>query len=70
MKQLTDSNIKEFLENGLLYVWREFEKSANLRSLQISEIDAFCEKCKQSRPFQAFRSKGGGPGSWRDRSNI
>ena len=61
MKQLTDSNIKEFLENGLLYVWQEFEKPANLIDLQIGEIDAFCEKCEQSRPFQAFRSTSGGP---------
>ena len=63
MKQLTDSNIKEFLENGLLYVWQEFEKPANLIDLQIHlqihEIDAFCEKCKQSRPFQDLRPKGG-----------
>ena len=62
MKQLTDSDIKEFLENVPLYVWREFEKSANLRSLQISEIDAFCEECKQSRPFQDLGPKGGGTG--------
>ena len=62
MKQLTDSNIKEFLENVPLYVWREFNKPANLLNLQISEIDAFCEKCEQSRPFQDFRATGGGPG--------
>ena len=61
MKQLTDSDIKEFLENIPLYVWREFEKPANLIDLQIREIDAFCEKCEQSRPFQSFRSTGGGP---------
>ena len=58
MKQLTDSDIKEFLENVPLYVWQEFEKPANLIDLQICEIDAFCEKCEQSRPFQAFRSSG------------
>lgn len=62
MKQLTDFNIKEFLENVPLYVWREFEKPANLGNLRISEIDAFCEKCDQSRPFQDFRPTGGGPG--------
>ncbi len=61
MKQLTDSNIKEFLENDPLYVWQEFEKPANLIDLQIREIDAFCEKCEQSRPFQAFRSTSAGP---------
>ena len=63
MKQLTDSDIKEFLENIPLYVWREFEKPANLISLRISEIDAFCEKCEQSRPFQDLRPRGGGPGT-------
>ena len=61
MKQLTDSNIKEFLENDLLYVWQEFEKPANLTDLWIREIDAFCEKCEQSKPFQDLRSRGGGP---------
>ena len=60
MKQLTDSDIKEFLENVPLYVWREFEKPANLISLWISEIDAFCEKCEQSRPFQDLRLRGSG----------
>ncbi len=59
MKQLTDSDIKEFLENVPLYVWREFKKPANLLNLQISEIDAFCEKCEQSRPFQDLGPKGG-----------
>ena len=32
MKQLTDSDIKEFLENAPLYVWREFGRpSVNRR---------------------------------------
>ncbi len=62
MKQLTDSNIKEFLENDPLYVWQEFEKPANLIDLWICEIDAFCEKCEQSKPFQDLRTRGGGPG--------
>lgn len=61
MKQLTDSNIKEFLENDPLYVRQEFEKPANLIDLRISEIDAFCEKCEQSRPFQDFRATSAGP---------
>ena len=60
MKQLTDSDLKEFLENVPLYVWREFEKPANLISLWIREIDAFCEKCEQSRPFQDLRPRGSG----------
>ena len=54
MKQLADSDIKEFLENAPLYVWREFRKPApNRESLWIREIDAFCETCGQHRPFQA-----------------
>ena len=53
MKQLDDSDIKEFLENSPLYVWREFSRpSVNRRSLWIREIDAFCETCRQPRPFQ------------------
>lgn len=42
LKQLDDSDIKEFLENAPLYVWREFSRlSVNRRSLWIREIDAF-----------------------------
>ena len=54
MQQLTDSDIKEFLENAPLYVWREFGRpSGNRRSLWIKEIDAFCETCGRLRPFHA-----------------
>ena len=54
MKQLADSDIKEFLESAPLYVWQEFRKPAvNRESLWIKEIDAFCETCGQLRPFQA-----------------
>lgn len=63
MKQLSDSDIKEFLENVPLYVWKEFRKpQINRVSLWINEIDAFCENCKQLRPFQDLRSRGGGVG--------
>lgn len=63
VKQLTDLDIKEFLESAPLYAWREFKKPAiNRSSLWISEIDAFCEKCGQQRPFQDLRSRGGGAG--------
>ena len=63
MKPLTDSDIKEFLENAPLYVWREFRKPAvNRSSLWITEIDAFCETCDQLRPFQDLISRGGGAG--------
>lgn len=63
MKQLADSDIKEFLENAPLYVWREFSRPAiNRESFWIREIDAFCENCQQLRPFQDLRSRGGGTG--------
>ena len=59
MKELADSDIKEFLENSPLYVWREFRKPKIDRvSLWIKEIDSFCETCGQSRPFQDLRSRG------------
>ena len=54
MQQLTDSDIKEFLENAPLYVWKQFGKpNINRRNLWIREIDAFCETCRQLRPFHA-----------------
>ena len=60
MKQLADSDIKEFLENAPLYVWREFRKPApNRESLWIREIDAFCETCGQPRPFQDLSAAAG-----------
>ena len=52
MKQLADSDIKEFLENAPLYVWKKFGKpNINHRNLWIREIDAFCETCGQLKPF-------------------
>lgn len=63
MESLTDSNIKEFLENMPLYSWKEFKSPIKDRSsLWIHEIDAYCETCKQKRPFQDRRSRGGGAG--------
>ena len=54
MKELFDSDIKEFLENAPLYVWKQFGKpNIHRRSLWIREIDAFCETCEQLRPFHA-----------------
>ena len=70
MKQLTPSDIKEFLENAPLYVWQEFEKPVSWRESEepvilthlvspwVREIDAFCEKCGQPRPFQDLTSRG------------
>lgn len=61
MKKLKDSYIKDFLENAPLYTWREFMKpDVNRGSLLISEIDAYCEFCKQDRPFQDLRARGAG----------
>jgi len=63
MDTLTDNHIKEFLENSPLYSWKEFKKpDFNRNSLWINEIDAYCETCRQHRPFQDLRSSGGGAG--------
>ena len=51
MKQFVDRDIKEFLENVPLYVWREFVNPMKRETLWIKEIDAVCEKCEQLRPF-------------------
>jgi hypothetical protein len=61
MPSLTDSDIKQFLEEAPLYTWYEFKKPAgNRSSLWIREIDAECEVCKQLRPFQDLRARGSG----------
>ena len=50
--ELSNSEIKEFLENVPLYAWREFKTPiANRANLWIKEIDAYCKKCGQIRPF-------------------
>ena len=64
MKTLFDDEIKEFLENVPLYVWREYDVSAvNRRSLWIEEVDAFCETCGLLRPFHTRTSIGGTSGA-------
>lgn len=61
MKELTDSDIKAFLETAPLYSWRQFKKPRiNRSSLWIKEIDAHCDICKQQRPFQDLRPRGSG----------
>lgn len=63
LKELTDADIKEFLETAPLYSWREFKKpSVNRSSLRIDEVDAYCDSCEQDRPFQDLRPSGGGAG--------
>lgn len=63
LKELTDADIKSFLETAPLYSWREFKKPrVNRASLWINEIDAYCDVCEQHRPFQDLRSRGGGSG--------
>lgn len=63
LKELTDADIKEFLETAPLYSRREFKKPfRNRSSLWIGEIEAYCDVCKQSRPFQDLRSRGSGSG--------
>ena len=56
-KELTNADIKEFLETApLLYAWREFKKPrVNRGSLWIKEIDAYCDVCEQPhRHFKIF----------------
>jgi hypothetical protein len=66
LKELTDADIKVFLETAPLYSWREFKRPyVNRGSLWIKEIDAFCEVCEQSRPFQDLRPRGVGSGPGR-----
>jgi hypothetical protein len=61
--ELTDADIKSFLESAPLYSWREFKKPfVNRTSLWINEIDAYCDVCEQHRPFQDLRTRGGGAG--------
>jgi hypothetical protein len=63
METLTDNHIKEFLESSPLYTWKEYERpDLDRNSLWINEIDAYCETCKQQRPFQDLRPRGGGAG--------
>ena len=62
-KVLSDAAIKEFLETVPLYSWREFgRRQIPQDSLAISEIDSYCEKCDQPRPFQVLRPRGSGMG--------
>ncbi len=63
MEILTDKHIKEFLESAPLYSWQEYKRAdLDRNSLWIKEIDAYCKICKQKRPFQDLRSRGGGAG--------
>jgi hypothetical protein len=63
MVQLTNKEIKKFLEETPLYKWTKFKKpKANRSSLWINEIDAFCDTCETVRPFQDLRNRGGGFG--------
>ena len=63
MENISDKCIKMFLETAPLYSWKEFKKpDMNRSSLWINEIDSFCERCNQMRPFQDMRSRGSGAG--------
>ncbi|QKY07983.1 hypothetical protein [Janthinobacterium lividum] len=63
LKELTDTDIKDFLETSALYTWRRFEYKGTIRtSLKIREIDAYCEVCEQRRPFQEFHVGSSGSG--------
>ena len=68
MEFLTDNNIKFFLENTPLYSWKEFKRpDIDRSSLWINEIDAYCEICKQERPFQDRKARGAGLGMPREK---
>ena len=61
--ELTDIQIKAFLEEAQIYTWSEFTPpQVNRSSLWVAEIDSFCEVCDQVRPFQDLRPRGGGAG--------
>lgn len=63
MAELTDQSIKRFLESAPLYVWSVWDQpKINRSSLWIGEIEAHCDTCKVSRPFQDTRPRGGGSG--------
>jgi len=63
LKELTNADIKTFLETAPLYSWREFKQpQLNRSSLWIQEIDAYCDICQLQRPFQDLRSRGAGSG--------
>lgn len=63
MNELSDTEIKHFLETAALYSWREYGRPRiNRGSLHIREIDANCEVCNRSRPFQDRRARGSGAG--------
>lgn len=59
MIELSDDQIKLFLEQEPLYVTKKFKRpSVNRGDLQIKEIEAYCEKCSLSRPFKSMHSRG------------
>lgn len=63
LKELTDADIKVFLETAPLYSWREFKKPpVNRSSLWINEIDAYCPHCEQNRPFHYPHPRSSGVG--------
>lgn len=62
-KKYNDSSIKNFLENAPLYSFQKFEKSRNHSTLLIREIDGFCEKCDQVRPFHNMANLASGGGA-------
>lgn len=63
LKELTDTDIKDFLEASALYTWRKFRYKETIRtSLKIREIDAYCDVCEQRRPFQDLRGGSSGSG--------
>lgn len=62
-KKLSNQLIKDFLESAPLYSWHTYSKpDINRSSLYIEQIDDYCEKCEERRPFRDMRARGGGSG--------
>lgn len=64
LPEITDADIKSFLETAPLYSNRRFKLPLPARNdLHIEEIDSHCEICDRSRPFHDMTPRGGGSGT-------
>ena|SRR5690554_2499662 len=63
LPELTDQEIKDFLESAPLYARKRYGRpSVNRTSLHIQQIDDHCDVCEERRPFGDIRPRGGGSG--------
>jgi hypothetical protein len=64
LTEITDADIKSFLETAPLYSSRRFKLPLPPRNdLRIEAIDSHCEICDRLRPFHDMTSRGGGSGT-------